>query len=41
MNKLIEQDRRRITRPTRFVLGFKSETAAGITLAGIEHSHDV
>lgn len=39
MNNMIEQDRRRITRPTRFVLGFKSETAAGITLAGIERVH--
>ncbi len=39
MNKMIEQDHRRIKRRTRSMLGFKSETAAGITLAGIELIH--
>ncbi|WP_273727804.1 DDE-type integrase/transposase/recombinase [Brucella gallinifaecis] len=35
----IEQDHRRIKRRTRSMLGFKSQTAAGITLAGIELIH--
>ncbi|QPA26222.1 IS6 family transposase [Brucella anthropi] len=39
MNNTIEQDHRRIKRRTRCILGFKSETAAGITLAGIELIH--
>jgi len=39
MNNTIEQDHRRIKRRTRSMLGFKSETAAGITLAGIELIH--
>lgn len=39
MNNTIEQDHRRIKRRTRSMLGFKSETAAGITLAGIEFIH--
>lgn len=39
MNNMIEQDHRRIKRRTRSMLGFKSETAAGITLAGIELIH--
>ncbi len=39
MNNMIEQDHRRIKRRTRSMLGFKSEAAAGITLAGIELIH--
>lgn len=39
MNNTIEHDHRRIKRRTRSMLGFKSETAAGITLAGIELIH--
>ncbi len=39
MNNMIEQDHRRIKRRTRAMLGFKSETAASITLAGIELIH--
>lgn len=39
MNNTIEQDHRRINRRTRSMLGFKSETAAGITLTGIELIH--
>jgi putative transposase len=39
MNNMIEQDHRRIKRRTRSMLGFKSETAAGITLFGIELIH--
>jgi putative transposase len=39
MNNMIEQDHRRIKRRTRSMLGFKSQTAAGITLAGIELIH--
>ncbi|GAA5623391.1 IS6 family transposase [Brucella pseudogrignonensis] len=39
MNNTIERDHRRIKRRTRSMLGFKSETAAGITLAGIELIH--
>ncbi|MBC8718558.1 IS6 family transposase [Ochrobactrum sp. Marseille-Q0166] len=39
MNNSIEQDHRRIKRRTRSLLGFKSQTAAGITLAGIELIH--
>ncbi|PJO48303.1 IS6 family transposase [Ochrobactrum sp. MYb29] len=39
MNNTIEQDHRRIKRRTRSMLGFKSETSASITLAGIELIH--
>jgi transposase-like protein len=39
MNNMIEQVHRRIKRRTRSMLGFKSQTAAGITLAGIELIH--
>ncbi len=39
MNNMIEQDHRRIKRRTRSMLGFKSETSAGITLSGIELIH--
>jgi transposase-like protein len=39
MNNTIEQDRRSIKRRTRSMLGFKSETAAGFTLAGTELIH--
>jgi transposase-like protein len=39
MNNTIEQDHRRVKRRIRFMLGFKSEAAAGITLAGIELVH--
>lgn len=39
MNNTIEQDHRSIKRRTCSMLGFKSETAAGITLAGIELIH--
>ncbi|KAB2676847.1 IS6 family transposase [Brucella tritici] len=39
MNNRIEQDHRRIKRRIRSMLGFKSETAAAITLAGIELIH--
>lgn len=39
MNNTIEQDHRRVKRRIRFMLGFKSEAAASITLAGIELIH--
>ncbi|WP_421566834.1 IS6 family transposase [Ochrobactrum sp. EDr1-4] len=39
MNNMIEQDHHRIKRRIRSMLGFKSQTAAGITLAGIELIH--
>ena len=39
MNNTIEQDHRRVKRRIRSMLGFKSETAANITLAGIEFIH--
>lgn len=39
MNNSIEQDHRRIKRRIRSMLGFKCETAASITLAGIELIH--
>ncbi|MFD1226515.1 IS6 family transposase [Pseudochrobactrum kiredjianiae] len=39
MNNTIEQDHRRIKRRTRSMLGFKSESTANITLAGIELIH--
>ncbi len=39
MNNTIEQDHRRIKRRTRSMLRFKSETATGITLTGIELIH--
>ncbi|WP_273729253.1 DDE-type integrase/transposase/recombinase, partial [Brucella gallinifaecis] len=39
MNNNIEQDHRRIKRRTRSILGFKSETAASITLYSIELIH--
>ncbi len=39
MNNAIEQDHRRVKRRIRSMLGFKSEAAAGITLAGIELVH--
>ncbi|MBB3148534.1 transposase-like protein [Phyllobacterium trifolii] len=39
MNNTIEQDHRRIKRRIRSMLGFKSETSADITLAGIELIH--
>ena len=39
MNNTIEQDHRRIKRRTRSMLGFKSETAASITLSRIELIH--
>ncbi|TCQ72941.1 transposase-like protein [Ochrobactrum sp. BH3] len=35
INNMIEQDHRRIKRRTRSMLGFKSETAASVTLSGI------
>ncbi|NVM43224.1 IS6 family transposase [Ochrobactrum intermedium] len=39
MNNAIEQDHRRVKRQIRCMLGFKSEAAASITLAGIELVH--
>lgn len=39
MNNAIEQDHRRVKRRIRSMLGFKSERAASITLAGIELVH--
>lgn len=39
MNNAIEQDHRRVKRRIRSMLGFKSETAASITLADIELVH--
>nr|AJW29967.1 transposase [Ochrobactrum sp. LM19] len=39
MNNAIEQDHRRVNRRIRSMLGFKSEAAARITLAGIELVH--
>lgn len=39
MNNMIEQDHRRVKRRIRPMLGFKSEAAARITLAGIELVH--
>ncbi|NKB84694.1 IS6 family transposase [Ochrobactrum grignonense] len=39
MNNTIEQDHRRIKQRTRSMLGFKSDTTAGITLLGIELIH--
>ncbi|MFD1793216.1 IS6 family transposase [Ochrobactrum teleogrylli] len=39
MNNTIEQDHRRVKRRIRSMLGFKSEAAASITLAGIELVH--
>ncbi len=39
MNNTIEQDHRRVKRRIRSMLGFNSEAAAGITLAGIELVH--
>ena len=39
MNNTIEQDHRRIKRRTCSMLGFKSKTAAGVMLAGIELVH--
>nr|AJW29920.1 transposase [Ochrobactrum sp. LM19] len=39
MNNAIEQDHRRVKRRIRCMLGFKSEAAASITLAGIELVH--
>lgn len=36
MNNTIEQDHRRIKRRTRSMFGFKSKTAASITLFGID-----
>ena len=39
MNNTIEQDHRCIKRRTRPMRGFKSETAADITLVGIELIH--
>ncbi len=39
MNNSIEQDHRRVKRRIRSMLGFKSEIAASITLAGIELIH--
>ncbi len=39
MNNTIEQDYRRVKRRMRSMLGFKSEAAASITLAGIELIH--
>jgi putative transposase len=39
MNNAIEQDHRRVKRRIRAMLGFKSEAAARITLAGIELIH--
>lgn len=41
MNNAIEQDHRRIKRRIRSMLGFKSEAAASITLAGIKLIHMV
>ena len=38
-NNTIEQDHRRVKRRIRSMLGFKSEAAASITLAGIELVH--
>lgn len=39
MNNTIEQDHRRIKHRIRSMLGFRSETAAGIKLAGIGPIH--
>jgi transposase-like protein len=39
MNNAIEQDHRRVKRRIKSMLGFKSEQAAGISLAGIELIH--
>lgn len=39
LNNYIEQDHRRVKRRIRAMLGFKSELAAAITLAGIELIH--
>lgn len=39
INNAIEQDHRRVKRRIRPMLGFKSEAAARITLAGIELIH--
>lgn len=39
LNNRIEQDHRRIKRRVRSMLGFKSHTAATVTLAGIEMVH--
>ncbi len=39
MNNAIEQDHRRVKRRIRSMLGFKSEAAASIMLAGIELVH--
>jgi len=36
LNNIVEQDRRRIKRITRLILGFKSFHSAQSTLAGIE-----
>ncbi len=39
MTNMIEQDHHRTKRRTRSMLGFKSETSAGVTLSGIELIH--
>src|SRR5690606_8066960 len=39
LNNRIEQDHRRVKRRVRSMLGFKSFTAATVTLAGIEMVH--